>query len=146
MFLIHGYCPRSDINMGAHGFCIELFPEYKDLVASSEIGQTEVNQMIDNCGPAWLNGCGFKIRDGSNPRLSFYKLQVRWGEWGPEHITVPGNACGLDIDQSAVGFHNPQRGSMLVPHNVDSWSQKNLLLLVFLEITNSLVLLQEPRS
>jgi hypothetical protein len=30
-------------------------------------------------------------------------IRVEWGEWGPEHISVPGNACALDIDESPMG-------------------------------------------
>lgn len=55
-------------------------------------------------------------------------VMMRWGEWGLENIAVPGNACGLDISDDPGA---PLDGKLLLPHNVDSLSQKYLLLIVF---------------
>jgi hypothetical protein len=98
-------------------------------------------------GRSWLDGCKFatmfdpdncgfgadkKKPLGPNAR-PLYKpgldLRVTWGKWGPEHITVPGNACGLDVDEN--GFGSPRDGACLNPHNVDSVNQAHLLLVVF---------------
>jgi len=64
---------------------------------------------------------------------------VAWGEWGPEHISVPGNACGLDLDD---GIWAPRGGRILLPHNVDSIAQSHLLLAVFLFFADVLVVRQ----
>ena len=50
-------------------------------------------------------------------------LRISWGEWGLEHITVPGDACGLDIEHHTFG--NTLDGPVLQPHNIDTWNQKS---------------------
>ena len=55
---------------------------------------------------------------------------------GPEHITVPGNACGLDVDQ---GLGAPRDGKVLQPHNIDSSNQVILLLTVFTTIADLII-------
>ncbi len=114
-------------------------------------------------GRAWLDGCGFdQIFDpnedpmdkwrsknlGEKRKLSpearpLYQpnseLRIQWGEWGPEHITVPGDACGLDIDRC---YPSPPDGRALLPHNIDSIKQSMLLLVVFTWFAECLVLEQ----
>ena len=150
-YQIVGLCPRSDITMGAWGFGIHLFPGFKKAVSASGITKDKAYTAIENNGREWLEGCGFgKSRvidyDGHAEmwrvlgivqmervlKEPLYKpnqdLRIQWGEWGPEHITVPGNACGLDIGH---GIGGPPGGKTLSPHNIDSMSQAMLLLVVF---------------
>lgn len=155
IYNIKGLCPRTDIDMGRCGFGIDLHPSWKEAVAACDwLGQPQVNEGIKNMHRAWLDGCGFNsIYDPDNsgfdrdknkkpgpnarPLYDVHSIHVRWGEWGPEHITVPGNACGLDIDRGFGGFLG---GMSLVPHNVDSIAQAHLLLVVFTFFAETLVL------
>lgn len=138
--------------MGGHGFSIDLHPDFKKMVAKSNLTQKMVNNAINNYGRDFLDSCGFDTmtdpdetpyerlerswRDypDREPGPNAYKLyepsciKVSCGEWGPEHISVPGNACGLDIDRKSMWIPN---GATLYPHNVNSWDQKKLLLMTF---------------
>jgi hypothetical protein len=141
LYHIAGLCPRTDIDMSRCGFAVKLFPAWKDAVAAYQppLAQGHVNQAIRNLGAAWLAGCGFDTKIWE-PRTS---LRVSWGEWGPEHITVPGNACGLDLDD---GIGKPHGGKILQPHNVDSIQQAHMLLVVFTFFADCLVIDQECRE
>ena len=164
-YSITGLWPRKE--MSGFGFSIRLFPPWKDMVARSEITQENVDTAIENMGREWLDICGFdgkydpdngiddvmsevvgvpKKPAGPNARHMYVPgrdLRVEWGEWGPEHISVPGNACGLDYDHHAFGA--PLNGAILLPHNVDAWSQVQLLLVTFCWFTNLLVRGEERR-
>jgi hypothetical protein len=142
---IQGLCPTGQ--MSGAGFHIQLWPEWKVLVAESGLTQEKCNTAIENVGRAWLDGCGFnamydpdqspddrfnKKKMGPNARPLYEPrtaLRVKWGEWGSEHIDVPGDACGLDLDDR--DFVRPKNGAVLLPHNVDSIKQAHLLLVVF---------------
>lgn len=133
MYLIRQLCPRTDIKLGNHGFAIELLPMFREHVARSGIDQGKVNCLIEHSGGEWLKACGYSNR--YRPR----EIRVDWGEWGPEHISVPGNACGLDIDRSPFGVFCPG-AAMLTDHNIDCWAQKQLLLLTFTELAADVAL------
>lgn len=161
MYLIRSLCPRTDLDMGAHGFTIELSAGWRDLVSRCDLDQGKINGLISTCGRDWLDACGFnqiydpdnygldrdpKKKPGPNAKPLYEphtSLRVGWGAWGPEHITVPGNACGLDIERTSFGRIMADRGVTLLPHNIDSWKQKNLLLIVFTEIAESVVLFSQ---
>lgn len=110
--------------MSASGFNIELFPEFKNLVKEANISQEEANTAVANLSPIWLMNHGYD--------KTFYEgqIRVRMGVWGLEHISVPGNACGLDITNYSLGVL--EGSALLAPHNVDSIKQASLLLTVFL--------------
>ncbi|QDU82649.1 hypothetical protein Pla110_44100 [Polystyrenella longa] len=152
MYLIDSLCPSG--GMGGHGFTIHLSPEFRDAVKSSGIGQPQVDHVLKNYGDEWASKCGLLHRyDPNRRRLSHrfvssgtipsdeaschHGITIRWGEWGPEHITVPGNACGLDIDSCPSVYRG---GRILLPHNVDHWGQVNLLLIVFCWFAHSVAL------
>src|ERR1044071_3347567 len=140
---------------GGWSLGIRLWPSWRNAVAKSIITQEGVNNVIDNMGRAWLDACGYdRIFDPDNcgfdadpkrpPGPSarhMYRpnidLRVTWGEWGPEHITVPGDACGLDI---TTGLDTPEGGRSLMPHNLDTMRQLVLLLLVFTWFAGSLTM------
>lgn len=152
---IIGLCPRMDLDMGRHGFGIKLYPEWEGLVTNRALTQENVETALENLGRLWLDACGFdRIFDpdncghdkdlskppGPEARPSYRPnedLRVSWGPWGPEHISVPGNACGLDLDQ---GIDAPQDGRTLQPHNIDTVHQKLLLLVVFTWFAEDLAL------
>jgi hypothetical protein len=149
--------------MSGWGFNIKLWPEWKEVVKASGIDQKQADTAISNLGNTWLDACGYgRLFDPDNygfekdpkkkpgPRshrlydANMGVILVQWGEWGLEHITVPGNACGLDIDRSAVGA--PRDGACLYPHNVDNIYQAYLLQLVFNWFANAMVLERECRE
>jgi hypothetical protein len=148
-YAIRYLCHRTDITMGHHGFTIDLHPKTPEIIKSSGITQEYINTFLNNMGRGWLDAVGYdaiydpdnygynadkKAPPGPNahPLYGVDSLQVQWGEWGPEHISVPGNACGLDLDRSCGNVF--PGGKSLVPHNVDSWRQKYLFLIMFTEI------------
>jgi hypothetical protein len=157
---IRGLCPGGE--MSGAGFQIQLWPEWKMLVAEAELTQENCNVAIENMGRAWLDGCGFndmydpdqspddrwaKKKMGPNARPLYEprtSLRVAWGEWGTEHIDVPGNACGLDCDERAFG--RPEGGACLLPHNVDSIKQAHLLLVVFTWFADTVILRHQCRE
>lgn len=150
---IQGLCPTGQTS-GA-GFHIQLWPEWKGLVVESGIGQANCDNAIESMGRTWLDGCGFdamydpdqspddrwkKKKMGPNARPLYdprTSLRVKWGEWGAEHIDVPGNACGLDVDDHALS--RPENGIVLLPHNVDSIKQAHLLLVIFTFFADCLI-------
>lgn len=152
LYNIKGLCPRRE--MSGAGFCIQLWPEWKREVTLLGWTQKGIDQVITKLGRTWLDGCGYdQIFDidncgfdmdkskppGPNARPMYdprTDIRVTWGEWGPEHITVPGNACGLDI---CTGFGAPRGGVVLAPHNVDTIKQAHLLLVVFTWFANLIV-------
>lgn len=124
---------------------VNLSPEWKDAVARHPLTQQQVNTAIKNMGRHWLDGCGFDAifdidncgcdKDESKPPgpnaeplYATHSIRIQWGAWGPEHITVPGDACGLDLSSSIGGYRD---GMSLLPHNVDNIRQAYLLLLIF---------------
>lgn len=143
-YSIDGLCPTNQLS--GFGFLVKLFPGFKEMVAAYDLDQEGVNLVISRRGRAWLDVCGYDLifdpdncgidkdanaTPGPNARPSYepnHALRVDWGEWGPEHISVPGNACGLDLSS---GFGSPRNGRLLVPHNVDGWPQVQLLLITF---------------
>lgn len=126
MYLIRNLCPRTDLDMGNHAFTIELSKEWPEYVKKSELTQEKINYLIAQRGNAWLDACGYDRmwqmeEDSPKKRLHEARSSIRvsWGEYGAEHITVPGNACGLDLDSHAFGCFL-RGGKMLLPHNIDS--------------------------
>ena len=121
LYHIDGLCPRTDIAMGRCGFNIQLFPDWKKAVDKSGLTQQKINTLLDNMHRPWLDGCGYdalfdpdetpeerwKRHHGlltanpgpnTHPLYGRTELRIQWGEWGPEHLVVPGDACGLDIE------------------------------------------------
>ncbi len=154
MYLIDNLCPNGS-PLGGYGFHIHISPQYPDAVKASGYTQEHADRAVKVFGLEWLQKCGFnRYYDPENNGFHAVKnaipsertkpshdgtgLRIRWGEWGIEHITVPGNACGLDIsDGIGCTFKG---GRILSPHNIDSWSQVMLLLVAFSWLTNSVVL------
>jgi hypothetical protein len=163
LYHIVGLCPAK--KMSGAGFCVHLWPEMKEAVARVNLSQAQINTAIENCCRSWLDGCGFdaifdpsedpldkwkrekaggerKLSKDARPLYDEHSILISWGEWGPEHITVPGNACGLDLDK---GYGAPHDGRVLLPHNVDHIDQAHLLLVVFLFFADTIVLNERMR-
>jgi hypothetical protein len=167
MYHISNFCHSLDGHrMGCHGFCINLAPELKAKVALAELTQQHINQLIKNCGRYWLDATGYDAKHDpdslfrpdqldleyleqrkpgprARPLYNVNQIRVAWGEWGPEHITVPGDACGLDLDLHGHSLVFKD-GICLVPHNVDVLRQKYLLTIVFLEIMEQILCHTSP--
>lgn len=127
MYKIKGWFPNRT-QMGGCGFSIVLTPTWKNAVEKSNLTQDKINCYIERMGSHFLEAHGFgKERTGD--------IRVSWGEWGIEHITVPGNACGLDIDES-IGLREGEMA--LTPHNVDTIYQASLILSIFLYVADYL--------
>jgi hypothetical protein len=143
LYHISNYNPAP--GMGSGGFNILLFPAWRDALRDYPypIGPKEINRVIEGLGRQWLDGHGYsQMTDyGDGPRRIWdarTSIRIGWGEWGPEHICVPGNACGLDIDRDSIWA--PRGGTVLLPHNVDSVAQASLLLTIFLFFADTIVL------
>lgn len=152
--------------MSGAGFNVQLFPSWREAVAEHDyLNQQTVNESVKNMGRFWLDSCGYSEifdpdncgfeKDPTNPpgpnARPLYEpqssIRIRWGEWGPEHITVPGNACGLDISDGIFApYAARERGKVLVPHNVDSKDQALLLLIIFTWFADCLILDQLTKS
>lgn len=155
MYHIVGLCPRTDIAMSRCNFGIALYPAWRDAVKASGITQENIQAAIKNYHRVWLDGCGFsemfdpdrapmaflreerkaKLGPSARPLYDIHSIRIAWGEWGPEHITVPGNACGLDIERRSY-----RGGAMLQPHNIDGIDQAMLLLTVFTTLADHVIL------
>ena len=131
MYRLNGWFPNG--NMGGAGFCIILTQKWKKAVSNSNINQEKVNNLIQNVGNKILEAHG---RKEVEPHMLPYYLNVKWGEWEPEHITVPGNACGLDIDTHCVGCYPGEVA--FTPHNVDSVFQASMILTLFVYLAEVL--------
>jgi len=163
---IQGLCPRPKEVSGC-GFCVSLWLAFKEAVARSDLTQDMVNTGISNLHREWLDGCGYdgmfdpdedplerwktdrglqekKYGPRAHHLYDVHSIRVQWGEWGPEHITVPGNACGLDLDRSAIG--HPRGGVSLLPHNVDTIRQAHLLLVIFTFFADSVILRSSAKT
>ena len=129
MYKIKNWDPNRPNKMAASGFSIVLTKEWKDAVGRVNIKQSAVDAMISSIGKDFLIQHGFSANRIGDVKIS-------WGEWGIEHITVPGNACGLDIDYAPMGYLNGEVA--LMPHNVDTIFQASLILSLFLWFANAL--------
>jgi hypothetical protein len=154
---IIGLCPRSDMSMGSWGFGINLWPQFREAVAKSGITAEHARSAIQTHGRQWLDGCGYEVMYDPDDNRSVYErqdepremgpnarplydvcqLRLQWGEWGPEHISVPGNACGLDIGH---GLGTPRDGMHLSPHNIDCMKQAMLLIVIFTWFAESITI------
>jgi hypothetical protein len=158
IYNIKGLCPRTDMRNA--GFSIDLHPLWMEAVRDSWLNQNNVNTAIQNMHRPWLDGCGYDaVFDPDNcgafadktkpagpdsrPLYDIHSIRVKWGAWGPEHITVPGDACGLDISNAMGGFVG---GKSLHPHNVDTIRQAHLLLVVFTFFADTLVMSELERE
>lgn len=135
MYAIRNLCPRLDNDMGGHGFNVDLTDKWPAAIKASGITQERVNAFVADNSDRWLRSCGYRAEI-----YSPFSIHVAWGEWGPEHINVPGNACGLDIDRHSFLCIFPN-GKVLLPHNVDCWRQVQLILVVFTEIADLVITL-----
>ena len=130
--------------MNGAGFMIHLYQPWKQAVKKSKLMQSNIDHMIAGSGRPWLDACGYgdKMNDGTPLFTPEYDLKVRWGEWGPEHMNAPGNACGLDIDSQKFDFYPEEEYISLLPHNIDVPGQAMLLLTVFFKIADYMVTLE----
>lgn len=161
--------------MSRCNFEILLFQEWKEAWSKYEyspgkiMDQESANEVVQCYHREWLDGCGYdkmtdpdkdpvqeweernlgkrtKLGPKAHPLYDAHSIRVQWGEWGLEHITVPGNACGLDISEhGCFGARLGSSSRFLEPHNIDTTSQQVLLLTVFTFFAD-FVVLEEVRD
>lgn len=127
--------PKGSTYMGHWGPKIHLSPRYKELVSKCDFTQKYWDGYNRNyLSPAVNSMFGYEEK-------GLFRTRLSWGEWGPEHLDVPGNACGLDLCDRGSGFgcvyHD---GVILLPHNVDCMTQAYALVFMFTSITYTLEL------
>lgn len=122
MYFIQNWQPEQRMN-GA-GFSVVLFHRWKEMVKKYGLTQEMVDNSKMKMAEYWLSGNGYDTK-----LFEHTDIRITVGEWGVEHLSVPGNACGLDIDRSCLLA--PKGGVVLIPHNVDSIRQASLLLTVY---------------
>lgn len=136
MYKIKSWLPSRRPNGAA--FFIVLTDKFRKAVEKSKLTQENMDALIVNLGNAILSAHGYPEVDKN---MSLCELRVKWGEYGPEHISVPGNACGLDIDTHFVGQLPGEVA--LMPHNIDTVSQASMLLSIFIYIAEVLETVDE---
>lgn len=162
MYVIEGLCPRG--GMGGFGFNVHLSPDFRHAVALSGLTQQHINTYIKTYHRQWLDATGWKhMYDPDNSHMRDYdrrqiptkearelynehSISVRWGEWGPEAIQVPGSASGIFLEHYGIPGIYGDKGVVLAPHNMDGWMQNNLVLLVFTELAYCCTLEAEYRT
>lgn len=147
-------CPTVDRGCSGCNVGIQLFPAWRQAWRTYEyspgkkMNQDAASTAVASLHRQWLDNCGYDTMydpDGRDPMADWearslgktrklgpnarklydvHSIRVSWGEWGPEHITVPGNACGLDICYG-MGMSRRQGGKFLAPHNVDNLQPAN---------------------
>lgn len=129
MYLIDNTTPRTDITLSRFGLTIHIHPTIKQL--AKHLTQEQIDKHIETLAQHWLTTHGYNPTHYPAARSA---IRVKWGEWGIEHITIPGNACGLDISNNSFYCIFPT-GRTLTPHNLDTWQQQNLLITIYTELT-----------
>ena len=109
----------SDFPLAQWGPTILLYPEFKSKVVPY---LNYTNEQVKY----WCDGLGKRILEANG--FNYGEVRIVLGDWGLEHIAVPGNACGLDIWDDMCA---PDGGMSLLPHNVDSRMQCMALITVF---------------
>ncbi len=147
--IVHGI-PRLGGDCG-FGFQIRVWPRWKEVVRGRTPSRDHQQNWLETVGNDLLDACGYGApfnlhqdlckewlglesepthdNDGPAPVERLYDasrgaIVLSWGDWGLEHISVPGNGCGLDIDYN--GCTAPKGGVVLLPHHVDSMQQAYL--------------------
>ena len=136
MYKIKSWLPSRRPNGAA--FFIVLTDKFRQAVEKSKLTQENMDALIVNLGNPILSGHGYPEVDKN---MLLCELRVKWGEYGPEHISAPGNACGLDIDTHFVGALPGEVA--LMPHNVDTIRQASMLLSIFIYIAEVLETVEE---
>ena len=136
MYKIKSWLPSQRPN-GA-SFYIVLTDKFRQAVEKSNLTQENMDALIVNLGNAILSSHGYQEVDKN---MLLCNLRVKWGEYGPEHISVPGSDCGLDIDTHFVGQLPGEVA--LMPHNIDTIRQASMLLSIFIYIAEVLETVDE---
>lgn len=118
LYEIKNWFPEKKMN-GA-GFSISLGEDWPKVVEHYGLTQEYVDTALEKLKDSILEGHGY-----SSSR--YYRLSAKVGKWGIEHISVPGNACGLDLSSNVLN----RSGMGLFPHNVDTIPQASMLFCVF---------------
>lgn len=136
MYKIKSWLPSQRPNGAA--FFIVLTDKFRKAVEKSKLTQENMDALVMNLGNSILSGHGYPEVDKN---MLLCNLRVKWGEYGPEHISVPGSACGLDVDTHFVGQLPGEVA--LMPHNIDTIKQASMLLSIFIYIAEVIETVEE---
>lgn len=130
-YRIERFEPVQHLDIGAYGFSIEL---------DGDFAQTQKLYEIQPFSLSRLNEMGVKILKKIFPGEGQF-IRTPFNFWEGTclltNVTVPGNACGLDM--SHTDFHSlcsgraPQESVQYAPHNVDNPRQAYALLSLWLK-------------
>lgn len=135
MYLIRNYAESETDFASKHDFIIEIYPFWKELVQKSQITNDMVQYKTRLKMNHWLKSCGY-IKFKKNMAAN---VIVEWGEWGIHNISIP-YGCNLNITPEYT--NNFIVGStILMSSNVNCWEQKQLILSVFCEIAEDIIVL-----
>lgn len=127
-----GFCPRTDIDMGRWAFGIRLSSSYAALLKDVPINQKRFDNLHARCHEVLLAVQGRDYLDlfhRSYPHLQFWEDTCLL-----TNISVPGNACGLDMEWGTfneLGKRDREHAVEYLPHNIDSMAQAVSLLAVW---------------
>jgi len=132
--------PRDgEHSMGGHGFNIRLHGGFAQQLMEAELSDHgrdnltwKAREIIDKImgpsGSLYRDPISFwDERDGIKPTKALLT-----------NITVPGNACGLDVDWGTLDRLKRRSDAWIdyLPHNVDGYKQSYCLLSIFLYWAN----------
>lgn len=147
--IVHGIPRVGELGFG---FQIRVWPAWREVVAAYSPTPGAQRAWLHHVGNDLLDACGYgepfqsfqsvaeelmgitpsslipapteRLYDATRGAITF-----QWGAWGLEHITIPGNGCGLDIDETVA--LKPDGGVVLLTHNVDTMQQSYLLQCIY---------------
>lgn len=131
-YKIIGFCPRTDLSMGRWGFHVELDFDFAVRLHMFKLKAAEQRELRKRFRAIamTISAKQYPLFE-DYPRVSFLDDSMLIS-----NIAVPGDACGLDIDDSRE-IRSRERHRLSVvqyhPHNVDVMVQAVQLLAVFAE-------------
>lgn len=126
-----GFYPRTDISLGAWGFGVRLDAKFAAEVKKHKIAPN-IHDKMQEMGKELVSTIfrGSEQRKWIRPPYNFWDDTCLL-----TNVTVPGDACGLDMDHSDfIGlsrlgeYSSPYDSVTYGPHNVDNMMQATALL------------------
>lgn len=129
-YSIQSFCPPQGENrLGMWGFSIALDTTFAQVVKSRALTDRFLEQ-LQTAAADWGDRCA-GYDGGSIPRVNFWDDTMLL-----TNISVPGNACGLDMERDHFSRLDDQRWPPRQidydPHNVDTMGQAAGLLAIWL--------------
>lgn len=141
LFMSLGSCPDEDTDWNIPQLIIVeglMVQEALNSGALSAIVTPGMNRFLSNPGKSSLESIRSVMQiadehmwrqDRKQDRLSPWQFKVNFSGPRAIHLSVPGNACGLDPSSGRGSYEDSSSGYRLSPHNVDSGTQQLSLLM-----------------